>query len=251
MKILVTNDDGVRAPGIAALADALDTLGEVEVVGPSEGQSGAGHGITFLEPLTAERVSIGASRQAWSVAGTPADCVKLGINELLPSAPDLVVSGINAGANRGVDVLYSGTVAAAAEAALMGIPSVAVSLEAADTFDFKGAGAWALRVVAPVLPLGMPKGTMLNINVPAASRVEARGIRLVPQSLLAWEDSYQRRQDPRGRDYYWLSGAVPAPDTGNLTDLRALEEGWVTVTPLQFDLMNHARMNVWRDLWTI
>ena len=249
MKILVTNDDGIRAPGIAALAEALDTLGEVEVVAPADGQSGAGHGITFLRPLTAERVSMGASRQGWSVDGTPADCVKLGVHELLGNRPDLVVSGINAGANRGVDVLYSGTVAAAAEAALMGIPSVAVSLEASASFDFATAGAWALRVLAPVLPIGIPRGQMLNINIPAASRMAAKGIRMVPQSLLPWEDSYQKRRDPRGRDYYWLRGAGPAQDNENPTDLQALNDGWVTVTPLQFNLTAHQQMATWKDLW--
>lgn len=249
MRILVTNDDGIRAPGIAALAEALEVLGDVEVVAPSEGQSGAGHGITFLRPLMAERVSMGEARRGWSVDGTPADCVKLGVHELLSSRPDLVVSGINAGANRGVDVLYSGTVAAAAEAALLGIPSIAVSLEASPSFDFASAGAWALRVLSPVLPVGIPKGQMLNINVPAASRVTPRGIRLVPQGLVPWEDSYHCRQDPRGRNYYWLNGAVPGSADSNPTDLQALEDGWVTVTPLQFDLTAHRQMADWKDLW--
>ena len=249
MRILVTNDDGVHAPGLLALAEALDTLGEVDVVAPSQGQSGAGHGITFVEPLTADEVKIGGERRAWSVSGTPADCVKLGLQELLPARPDLVVSGINAGANRGVDVLYSGTVAAAAEAALTGIPAAAVSLEKSDGFDFKSAAGWALRVLSPVLEDGIPRGQVLNINVPAASRVAARGIRLVPQSLSPWEDGYDRRQDPRGRDYYWLTADEPVPDPQKPSDLGALADGWVTVTPLQFDLTAREQLIAWQGLW--
>jgi len=249
MKILVTNDDGVYAPGLLALAKALSSLGEVEVVAPSQGQSGAGHGITFLEPLTADQVTIAAERRAWSVSGTPADCVKLGLQELLPDRPDLVVSGINAGANRGVDVLYSGTVAAAAEAALNGIPAVAVSLEKSDGFDFESAAGWALKVLSPILEGGIPRGQVLNINVPAASRGAARGIRLVPQSLSAWEDGYDRRQDPRGRDYYWLTADEPVSDPRNPSDSGALADGWVTVTPLQFDLTAHEQIIAWQGLW--
>ena len=249
MKILVTNDDGIQAPGLAALAEAMTTLGDVDVVAPSQGRSCASHGITFVEPLTAQELRIGDSQKGWGVSGTPADCVKLALHELLPSSPDLVVSGINAGANRGVDVLYSGTVAAAAEAALMGIPAVAVSLEKSEAFDFAGAAAWCLQALAPVLSTGFPRGRVLNINIPAPRAGGPKGIRLVPQSLRPWKDGYDRRQDPRGRDYYWLTAAEPTPDPQNPSDLGALAEGWVTVTPLQFDLTATDQMTAWEDLW--
>ncbi len=250
MHILVTNDDGILAPGIKALAEALRPLGEVEVVAPDTGQSGAGHAVTFLTPLICERISLRGEFFGWSVAGSPADCVKLGVRELCRRRPDLVVSGINAGANRGVDVIYSGTVAAAVEAAFIGIPSLAISLASRGGFDFERAGQWARRIVGRALELGIAPGTVLNVNLPPLDRGEPQGVRVVRQSTAPWTDVYDRREDPRGRSYFWLADsgerdASREPDT----DLGALRAGFVTITPLQYDLTEYRRLRWLERHW--
>src|SRR5262245_31551926 len=202
MRILVTNDDGILAPGIAALAEALAPLGEIEVVAPESGQSGAAHAITFMAPLITQRVTVGGALAGWSVDGSPADCVKLAVCELCGGRPDLVVSGINAGSNRGVDVIYSGTVAAAVEAAFIGIPSIAVSLEASAELDFARAARHARTIVERAIELAIPPGTVLNVNIPRLDRGDPRGVKIVPQSTAPWTDTYDRRTDPRGRAYF-------------------------------------------------
>lgn len=252
MRILVTNDDGILAPGIEALARALQPLGEVEVVAPESVQSGAAHAITFNAPLMCERVSVDGEFFGWSVDGSPADCVKLGVHELCAERPDLVVSGINAGANRGVDVIYSGTVAGAVEAAFIGIPSVAISLEAAGGFDFPRAGTIARDIVARALEIGVDPGTVLNVNIPRLDGDDPRGVKVVRQSTAPWTDSYDRRADPRGRPYFWLTdqgerGRAEPPNT----DLAALRAGFVTITPLQHDLTEYKQLDrldrAWRE----
>ena len=250
MRILVTNDDGILAPGIAALADALRPLGEIDVVAPESGQSGAAHAITFMAPLISERISTGGKFFGWSVDGSPADCVKLGVHELCNGRPDLVVSGINAGANRGVDVIYSGTVAAAVEAAFIGIPSLAISLEAAGGFDFERAGAYARRIVARAVELGITPGMVLNVNIPRLDRGSPRGVRVVPQSTAPWTDTYDRRTDPRGRSYFWLTDqGGRAPEQDLETDLVALRAGYITITPLQYDLTQYAQLRHLKGAW--
>lgn len=252
MRILVTNDDGILAPGIAALARSLRSLGDVEVVAPESVQSGAAHAITFNAPLMCERVAVDGEFFGWSVDGSPADCVKLGVHELCAERPDLVVSGINAGANRGVDVIYSGTVAGAVEAAFIGIHSIAISLEAAGGFDFPRAGAIACDIVARALKIGVDSGTVLNVNIPRLDGEEPRGVKVVRQSTAPWTDSYDRRADPRGRPYFWLTdegerGASEPADT----DLAALRAGFVTITPLQHDLTEYKQLDrldrAWRE----
>jgi 5'-nucleotidase len=250
MNILVTNDDGILAPGIAALAEALTEIGEVEVVAPASGQSGAAHAITFMAPLICERISVDDRFFGWSVDGSPADCVKLGVRELCSRRPDLVVSGINAGANRGIDVIYSGTVAAAVEAAFIGIPSLAISLEAGGGFDFTRAGRWARMVVERAIELGIAPGTVLNVNIPRLDGGEPQGVRIVRQSTMPWTDAYDRRTDPRGRSYFWLADggerdAALEPET----DLGALRAGFITVTPLQYDLTEERRLEWLQENW--
>jgi len=250
MRILVTNDDGILAPGISALARALAPLGEIEVVAPESGQSGAAHAITFLAPLICERISIDGAFFGWSVDGSPADCVKLGVHELCEKRPDLVVSGINAGANRGVDVIYSGTVAGAVEAAFIGIPSLAISLEASGGFDFERAGVHAREVVARALEIGIDPGTVLNVNIPRLDRGDPRGVKVVRQSTAPWTDTYDRRADPRGRAYFWLTdqgerGDEPAVET----DLSAVRAGYVTITPLQHDLTEYRQLDRFERAW--
>ena len=251
MNILVTNDDGILAPGIAALAEALGPLGTVEVVAPESVQSGAGHAITFNAPLMCDRVSLDGEPFGWSVDGSPADCVKLGVHELCESRPDLVVSGINSGANRGVDVIYSGTVAGAVEAAFIGIPSLAISLETVGGFDFDRAGQIAREVVERALEIGIDPGTVLNVNIPGVGRGEPRGFKVVRQSTAPWTDRYDRRADPRGRPYFWLTdegdrGAGDDPET----DLVALRAGYVTITPLQHDLTEYKQLDRYKQGWS-
>jgi 5'-nucleotidase len=250
MRILVTNDDGILAPGIAALAAALKPLGEIDVVAPASGQSGAAHAITFLAPLICQRISLGGDFFGWSVDGSPADCVKLGVRELCAARPDLVVSGINAGSNRGIDVIYSGTVAAAVEAAFIGIPSLAISLEASAKLDFEQAAAHARGIVARAVELGISPGMVLNVNIPRLDKGPPRGVRVVRQSTAPWTDSYDRRTDPRGRTYFWLTEEGERPTEGERdSDLGALRAGFITVTPLQYDLTQYAQLDHLSRAW--
>lgn len=249
MRILVTNDDGILAPGIAALAEALEPLGDIDVVAPAEGQSGSAHAITFMTPLITQQVTVGGKLKGWSVDGSPADCVKLAVCELCGGRPDLVVSGINAGSNRGVDVIYSGTVAAAVEAAFIGIPSLAISLEASRELDFARAARHARGIVERAVQLGISPGMVLNVNIPRLDRGEPKGVKVVPQSTTPWTDSYDRRTDPRGRAYFWLTDQGDREPEEHDTDLSALRDGYITVTPLQYDLTQYAQLEHLRSVW--
>jgi 5'-nucleotidase len=240
--ILVTNDDGIDAPGIRALAAAMDRIGEVVVVAPTEEQSAVGHAITVREPvrvrpwpfqLTESDVS------AHAVTGTPADCVKMAINQLLPRRPDLVVSGINRGPNTAVNVIYSGTVSAATEASILGIDSIAFSLCAWDAEHYDDAAHHAEQIARKVLHEGLPPGILLNVNIPALGKDEVKGARVTRQAKSRWEESFQERMDPANRPYYWLSGTFVNMDEGEGTDLEAIESGYISITPLQHDLTAH------------
>jgi len=250
MRILVTNDDGILAPGIAALAAALEPLGHIDVIAPESGQSGAAHAITFMAPLITQRVTVGGTLTGWSVDGSPADCVKLAVSQLCEQRPDLVVSGINAGSNRGVDVIYSGTVAAAVEAAFIGIPSLAVSLESSAELDFARAARHVRRIVERALELGISPGMVLNVNIPRLDRGEPKGVKVVPQSTRPWTDTYDRRTDPRGRSYFWLTDAGDREPEEHDTDLSALRDGWITITPLQYDLTQYAQLKHLSAAWS-
>ena len=249
MRILVTNDDGILAPGIAALAEALESLGEIEMVAPESGQSGAAHAITFMAPLITQQVTVGGKLRGWSVDGSPADCVKLAVCELCEGRPDLVVSGINAGSNRGVDVIYSGTVAAAVEAAFIGIPSIAISLEASAELDFARAAVHARAIVERAIELEITPGMVLNVNIPRLDRGEPRGVKVVPQSTKPWTDTYDRRTDPRGRAYFWLTDQGDREPEEHPTDLSALRDGYITITPLQYDLTQYAQLQQLSARW--
>ncbi|ABA88672.1 nucleoside 3'/5'-monophosphate phosphatase and short-chain exopolyphosphatase SurE [Syntrophotalea carbinolica DSM 2380] len=233
MLILVTNDDGVHAPGIAALADSLHGLGQVVVVAPDRDRSAIGHALTLHAPLRADELRPGV----FAVDGTPTDCVNLGIHGLLSSVPDLVVAGINRGANLGDDITYSGTVCAAMEATLMGVPALAVSLEG-DTFassEYRQAADAALFLAQKVSEEGLPSDTFLNVNVPAG---RIRGIRLTRQGRRRYGDMVVEKMDPRGRKYYWLGAGECDFDYVDGTDCHAMHEGFISVTPLHLDLTN-------------
>ena len=248
MFALLTNDDGIYAPGLAALEDAVNNEFRTLVVAPSTEQSGVGHGITFLSPLTAKEVSRGEKRCGWAVDGSPADAVKLGVSEICPQRPDLIISGINAGLNAGINVLYSGTVAAAIEGSFFGITSIAVSLEWDDQMNFERAAQFASGLVKKLISLRPPAGSLFNINIPTAALVETPEVRVVPMSVTRYGEAFERRVDPRGRNYYWASNDLPPPPSAQDSDVTALAEGVITITPLEYDLTNRTRLDDLQDV---
>ena len=245
MRILLTNDDGVYAPGLRALLPELRRLGEVAVVAPATEQSAVGHSVTLTNPLiVAEIRDDDRRRLGWAVEGRPADCVKLALRELLPAPPDLIVSGLNAGSNAGINVLYSGTVAAAIEGAFFRVVSIACSLEYSKPTppDFARGAVYSRQIVEQILAHRPEAGSLFNVNIPDLERHTPRGVRVVPQNLAAYEESYDRRTDPRGRVYFWSNPEFSCPEPHPDTDVTALAEGWITVTPLQFNLTHEAKM---------
>jgi len=236
MKILVTNDDGIHAPGIKALVDALVSVGEVAVVAPDRERSAVSHALTLHHPLRAESIAPGR----FAVDGTPTDCVNLGIHSLLDFHPDLVVSGINRGANLGDDVTYSGTVAAAMEATLMGIPAFAVSLDCREEHgDYSAAAAFASRLAVRIVANGLPKDTFLNVNVPDISQDLLRAPIVTTQGKRRYEGTIVDKVDPRGRSYYWIGTADLDFLDIDGSDFAAISRGHISVTPLHLDMTNH------------
>jgi 5'-nucleotidase len=240
MNILVTNDDGIASPGIYALVQALRTVGTVTVVAPDRQQSAVGHALTVSEPLRVTHIWRDEQFFGYAVSGTPADCVKLAVAQLLGRKPDLVVSGINHGYNTGINVLYSGTVSAATEAMLLGIPAFAVSLGSFDEHaDCSVAARTAAYIAERYHHLGLPAGTLLNVNVPPLSESEIKGLRITRQGQGMWNDTYQERLDPMGRPYYWLCGTYNHLDNDPNADDVAVEQGYIAVTPIRFQLTDH------------
>jgi 5'-nucleotidase len=240
-RILVTNDDGVRSSGIHALADALKPLGEVTIVAPHIEASAIGHALTLRRPLRVEQVGPGV----YEVDGTPTDCVNIAVTKLFPGLPDIVVSGINKGFNLGDDVTYSGTVAGAMEGALLGIPSLAVSLERTlGEYDFGPSAAAAASVAAFVLRQGLSPRTFLNINVPPG---ELKGFRLTVQARRNHVTTVDERCDPRGKAYYWIEEGQNDWEPHDRSDYQAVRDGYVSVTPLQPDLTDYAAFESLQD----
>jgi 5'-nucleotidase len=237
VRILLTNDDGVFATGLAALEQQLRHLGEVFVVAPTTEQSGVGHSITFLTPLICKSIHRNGRHWAWAVDGSPADCVKLAIGELFKDNPiDLVVSGINSGLNAGINVLYSGTVAAAIEGAFFGVTSVAVSLEYDEDADFQTAALIARNVVSGIAGQPDAHGKLFNLNIPTVATQSQKDVRVVPLVLAKSGGEYEKRQDPGGRDYFWAIWTEPEQPPPKSADVAELRRGNVTLTPLHFDL---------------
>lgn len=255
MQILLTNDDGIRAPGLLAMYRELVKLGEVTVIAPETVQSATGHGITISTPLLTQQVTVENGFTGTAIDGRPADCVKLAVAQILPKPPDLVVSGMNAGANVGINVIYSGTVAAAIEAAFLGLPSIAVSLylKSDVPLDFVRPAEFARRAIERVLKQGLKGGQVANINLPPLRPGESpAGIRLCRQCCRPWPDQYDRRRSPGGRDYYWMSTEYKLGDADEDTDVAALRQGYVTVTPLQFDLTENETLRKWsQEQWSL
>ncbi len=235
MVILVSNDDGIQSEGISALEEALRKLGEVYTVAPDREQNSMSHALTLHRPLRVEE--IGSRR--FAVDGTPTDCVKLALSGLLPVRPNLVVSGINKGPNLGDDIIYSGTVAAAIEGTLLGIPSMAISLVTFRDFVFQAAAEFAVNLASRVLEKGVPPGTLLNVNVPPLPKHELKGWRLTRQGKRHYSEKIVERVDPRGRKYYWIGGDDLGFAQEDGTDCVAVQEGFISVTPLQVDLTNY------------
>jgi 5'-nucleotidase len=245
MRILLTNDDGIYAPGLRALRSELRKLGDVTVVAPATEQSAAGHSVTLLNPLLVSEVfeDDGKTLIGWAVEGRPADCVKLALLELLPEPPDVIISGLNAGSNAGINVLYSGTVAAAIEGAFYHRTAIAVSLEYdKKIYDFPGAAKYARQVIEQILARDPAQGSLFNVNIPVLERGPVRGVKVLPQNVSPYQEKFDRRVNPRGRTYFWASPEFTCPDPRPDTDVEALDQSYITVTPLQFDLTDHARL---------
>jgi 5'-nucleotidase len=239
MKILLTNDDGIFAPGLAALYKELVTVGDVTVVAPADSQSGASHSITFAQPLVCNKVDIDGRFTGFSVQGSPADCVKLAVMQLHEDPIDLVVAGINNGANAGINVYYSGTVAAAMEGAFLKIPAVAMSLSREEQMDFEQAARYCLDTLKKLMPV--EKGNVININVPELSRGKPKGVRVVPQSSKGFDEYYVPQQNELGQTVFQLAGGGHLVDE-NPTDTTSLAEGYITVTALVPDMTDHRKM---------
>ena len=234
----MTNDDGIHSEGLIALEEAMSGLGHVYVVAPDRERSAAGHSLTLHHPLRLEEISL----NRYSLDGTPTDCVNLAVNGLLDVRPDVVVSGINKGGNLGDDITYSGTVAAAMEATLLGIPSVAVSLDARSDFDFHAAAGSAAKIVKTVMSRGMPADTLLNINVPNLPEGELKGWKVTRQGKRIYGDAVIEKIDPRGRKYFWIGGDALGFEHRDDSDFEAVSKGYISITPLHLDLTNHKTM---------
>lgn len=245
MRILLTNDDGIMAPGIQALWRELADIGEVTVVAPDTERSATSQAITVHHPIRVDNHCIDDPPLcAWRVGGTPTDCVKIAVEALLEHKPDLVVSGINQGPNLGTDVLYSGTVSAAIEGALHGIPSVAVSLNTWRPADFGPAARFTRKLVTTMAAKSLPPNTLLNVNVPALAEEQVAGVEITRLGVIEYENTFERRQDPRGRIYYWMGGSIVDAANEDGTDVAALKKGKISVTPIHFDLTNYAIMHL-------
>ncbi|HEX3015055.1 MAG TPA: 5'/3'-nucleotidase SurE [Desulfobacteria bacterium] len=243
MRILLTNDDGILAPGIQALARQLRSVAEISVVAPDSERSATGHGITLRRPLMVQELDLECGGKGFAVSGTPADCVKLALQGGLVRQPDLVISGINQGQNLGTDVLYSGTVSAAIEAALLGVPGIAVSLTDYRYNDFSFAAEFTEKLCQQLAKRGLTTDTLLNINIPAVPRGQIKGSKVTKLSVIKYGNVFEERVDPQGRKYYWQSGTVLDDIYEEDCDICAIRANQVSITPIHFDLTNYRIMD--------
>jgi 5'-nucleotidase len=250
MRILVSNDDGINAKGIRVLAAELRKLGDVTVVAPDTERSAVGHAITLSDPLRVKEVRDDGDLFGYSVNGTPSDCVKIAINALLPEPPEIVVSGVNLGANVATDIIYSGTVSAATEGTIMGVPSIAVSLNTFTNPDFQPAAHFARLLAMDVLEHGLAQGTLLNVNVPNLPWEQLKAVVVVRQGKSRFVETFHKRIDPRNNTYYWQAGEMVVIEEGEDVDVAALRAGNITVTPIHYDLTNYAELETLKR-WTL
>lgn len=248
--ILITNDDGITAPGIRQLIKIMNQIGEVVVVAPDSPQSGKGHAVTIDSTLYVSKRKIDdGSQTEYSCSGTPVDCVKIAKHEILKRTPDLCVSGINHGSNSSINVIYSGTMSAAVEAGIEGIPAIGFSLlDFSWNADFSQAEDFIKQITHNVLKNGLPKGTILNVNIPNLLRHQIKGVKICRQAEARWVEEFDKRTNPQGRNYYWLTGKFVNQDKGEDTDEWALENGYISVVPVQYDLTAYhaiGQLNTW------
>ncbi len=238
MRILLTNDDGILADGLFALYEELKGDFDLSIVAPEVEMSATGHAISLSTPLRVRQFKRRGVFFGHGVSGTPADCVKIGVQEILAHRPDMIISGINMGSNVGINLLYSGTVSAATEGAFLGIPSVAISLNTKIDPDFGFAARFSRRIIEFIVEQGLGEGTALNVNIPAIPEDQIRGISFTTQDLVRQRDVFEKRNDPRGNVYYWLASETPVEESLPDTDLMALAENRISITPITFDLTN-------------
>jgi 5'-nucleotidase len=250
--ILVTNDDGINSPGIRVLVEVMHELGDVIVVAPDSPQSGMGHAITIENPLRLEQVHVFEGIESYECSGTPVDCVKLAVDKIIKGKPDLCVSGINHGSNSSINVIYSGTMSAAVEAAIEGITAVGFSFL---NYSHEASLALPRRVVRDVtkqiLKHGLPKNILLNVNIPSIPESQYKGVRICRQAVAKWEEEFTERVDPRGKKYYWLTGKFVNYDRGDDTDEWALSNGYASIVPVQYDLTAHHAIPYINNNWKL
>ena len=239
--ILITNDDGIYSPGIAALKEALTPLGRVITIAPDRDNSAISHALTMNRPLFLQQLET----DRYSLNGTPTDCVALGLNKIVDKRPDLLVSGINDGPNIGDDISYSGTVSAAVEGTMYSVPSLAVSLAGKQPLDYEVSKGVITRLAETIMANGLPANTLMNINVPHTSDI--KGLKVTRQGRRIWKQAVQEITDPFGRVHYWIGGGTPMLDVGEDTDVYALEHGYITATPIHLDLTNHEGISYFRE----
>lgn len=250
MRVLLTNDDGISSPGLAALANTIKEIAEVVVVAPDTEQSAVGHAITVSFPLRVKEFYKDSTFFGYAVKGTPADCVKLAIKVIMDKKPDMVISGINLGANTGTHIIYSGTVSAATEATILEVPAFAISIATYEKPDYTFAALFARKLTVAIRKNGLPKGVLLNVNVPAVSEGEIRGVRLTVQGETKFIGSIEKRIDPRGQVYYWLSPEIVETPGGPQLDTIAIRNNEVSITPLHFNMTSKEGLEKLRE-WSI
>lgn len=249
MKILLSNDDGIHAPGLAALYHAVKDLGDVVVAAPDSQMSAVGHAITISDPIKVHEVTTASGFTGFAIGGTPADCVKLAVVALMESPPDLVVSGINLGPNAGISIIYSGTVSAATEGTILGIPSIAISINTFTNPIWEAAATTARTIVQKALSRPLSRDTLLNVNVPNCLPAGIRGHRVTTMGKSQFKEIFHRRTDPRGNIYFWMDGDMELEPNQTGTDVQALAENYVSITPLAFDLTHRAMLEPLRAGW--
>ena len=242
-QILVTNDDGITAPGVRRLVEFMNEIGDVTVVAPNSPQSGKGHAITINSTLTFEEIQLDGPQKDYSLSGTPVDCVKFALDKILIRRPDIVVSGINHGANSSINVIYSGTMSAAVEAGVEGLQAIGFSLlDFSWDADFAQAKEFIQGIVRKTLENPLPKGVVLNVNIPKLKKDQIKGVKVCRQAVAKWEESFDERINPHGKKYYWLTGYFNNMDNGVDADENALADGYISVVPVKFDLTAHEYM---------
>lgn len=243
--ILITNDDGVYAPGLAALAAAMGQIGRPAVIAPDQDNSAASHSLTMKRPLRVKKLA----ESKYAIDGTPTDCVTIGIGKVLSERPALVVSGINPGGNLGDDISYSGTVSAAIEATMLGVPAFAVSLVGDEPFQYETAAYFARKLAKMILQKGLPKDTLLNVNVPNLPESEIKGTKFTRQGRRIYDGAIKETNDPWGNKHYWIGGGTPYWDEGEDTDAQAILNNYISITPLHLDLTNHDALDCLNQQW--